>query len=155
MSTTMGVQKYRWKIVIYFAMSKIIRHFAPFCLSPPPPLFRPTSVVLMPMAETKKYQGRTDQPTVWLGSMLKTLVCHSFVWERWNSLKYCFSLFFPLHFLCSWEAWEISYSRWSTRSSPNSRRGGGRLLLLFLWLTSVCRSKAMKGSLIIFPMKTS
>ena len=30
----MGVQKYRWKIVIYYAMSKIIRHFAPFCLSP-------------------------------------------------------------------------------------------------------------------------
>ena len=30
-----------------------------------------------------------------------------------------------------------------------------RFLLLFLWLTSVCRSKAMKGSLIIFPMKTS
>ena len=79
-----------------------------------------TSVVLMPMAETKKYQGRTDQPTVWLGSMLKTLVCHSSVWERRNSLKYCVSLFFPLHFLCSWEAWEISYSRWSTRS-PNSR----------------------------------
>ena len=65
MSTTMGVQKYRWKIVICFAMSKIIRHFAPFCLSPPPPLFPPPPGPLpqWPSCQWQKQKSIRDGPT--------------------------------------------------------------------------------------------
>ena len=141
-----------------------VKLFAPFCLSPPPPLFRPPParppgpLPQWSSCQWQKQKSIRDGPTNpqygWGRCQRHLFVIHPFGREGipWSTVSHCFSL-------CIFYVAE-RHGRFHilggalahlTQEAPI----GGRILLLFLWLTSVCMSKAMKGSMIISPMKTS